>query len=90
MGSWAAPDRSLPLAQVFVDTVGDPVRYEQKLEGVFKGAVKFTVRKKADSLYKVVSAASICAKVRCGTSGAWAVVSPHCTPHRLGHPLPSR
>jgi ribonuclease H2 subunit A len=47
---------------VYVDTVGDPEIYENWLIRQFQGGVKFIVRKKADSLYKVVSAASICAK----------------------------
>ena len=50
--------------QVFVDTVGDPGRYQEKLTRVFENRVEFKVAKKADSLYPVVSAASICAKVR--------------------------
>ena len=39
------------------------VRYQDMLTAQFKGKIRFTVAKKADSLYKVVSAASICAKV---------------------------
>ena len=50
------------IAMVYVDTVGDPQIYESWLKRQFKGQVDFTVRKKADALYKVVSAASICAK----------------------------
>jgi len=62
--------------EVYVDTVGDPWWYEKKLNEVFNSgrgggggmsgrgfAIKFTVSKKADSLFKVVSAASIAAKV---------------------------
>ena len=49
------------LFQVYVDTVGDPVKYQDKLKGIFPN-IDVTVAKKADSLYPVVSAASICAK----------------------------
>lgn len=47
---------------MFVDTVGDAERYEEKLSGLFP-SIQFSVRKKADSLFPIVSAASICAKV---------------------------
>jgi ribonuclease HII len=46
-----------------VDTVGDAERYEEKLSRLFP-SIQFCVRKKADSLFPIVSAASICAKVR--------------------------
>uniref|UniRef100_A0AAV1UH17 Ribonuclease n=1 Tax=Peronospora matthiolae TaxID=2874970 RepID=A0AAV1UH17_9STRA len=49
--------------QVFVDTVGDPRWYQSFLTKEFGGAIEFRVEKKADSLFKVVSAASIAAKV---------------------------
>eukprot|EP00940_MAST-03C_sp_MAST-3C-sp2_P002190 g2190.t1 len=49
--------------KVFVDTVGHPGHYERMLGRAFEGAgIQFVVRKKADSLFPVVSAASICAK----------------------------
>lgn len=48
--------------QVYVDTVGDPEKYRIKLSERFPN-VKFVVAKKADSLYPVVSGASIVAKV---------------------------
>lgn len=50
------------LTEVYVDTVGDAEKYRVKLSERFPG-VKFVVAKKADSLYPVVSGASIVAKV---------------------------
>jgi ribonuclease H2 subunit A len=50
------------LTHVYVDTVGPPETYESKLQHLFP-RIKVAVRKKADSLFPVVSAASICAKV---------------------------
>jgi ribonuclease H2 subunit A len=45
-----------------VDTVGDPDKYANKIRSRFP-KMKVTVSKKADSLYPIVSASSICAKV---------------------------
>lgn len=57
-------DKGYNLKHVYLDTVGPPQSYEQKLMNRFMGYdVKFIVAKKADALYPVVSAASICAKV---------------------------
>ncbi|XP_050281454.1 ribonuclease H2 subunit A [Quercus robur] len=50
------------LTEVYVDTVGDPEKYRTKLSERFP-SIKFVVAKKADSLYPVVSGASIVAKV---------------------------
>jgi ribonuclease H2 subunit A len=59
----AVMDRGVQVARVYVDTVGDPGSYQAKLTRSFDRSIEFTVAKKADSLYKTVSAASICAKV---------------------------
>lgn len=53
------------LLQVYLDTVGDPEKYRIKLCERFS-SIKFVVSKKADSLYPVVSGASIVAKVIIG------------------------
>ncbi|KAJ8756353.1 hypothetical protein K2173_025165 [Erythroxylum novogranatense] len=50
------------LTEVYLDTVGDAEKYRVKLSERFP-SIKFVVSKKADSLYPVVSGASIVAKV---------------------------
>ncbi|XP_078434450.1 polynucleotidyl transferase, ribonuclease H-like superfamily protein isoform X2 [Wolffia australiana] len=50
------------ITEVYVDTVGDADKYRTKLSEIFQG-IKFVVAKKADSLFPVVSGASIVAKV---------------------------
>lgn len=57
-----AKEMGVNIAEVYVDTVGPPEKYEAKLSLIFPD-YKITVAKKADSTYPVVSAASICAKV---------------------------
>ncbi|KAJ2077370.1 hypothetical protein H4R24_005174 [Coemansia sp. RSA 988] len=57
-----AIERGVRVRKVFVDTVGPPDSYQKKLQELFP-QIEITVAKKADSIYPIVSAASICAKV---------------------------
>jgi ribonuclease H2 subunit A len=50
------------LHEIYIDTVGDPDKYKDKLSKEFPG-IQFTVCPKADAIYPIVSAASIVAKV---------------------------
>jgi len=51
------------VAELYVDTVGPPDKYQRKLAARFPSISKVVVTKKADSIYPIVSLASICAKV---------------------------
>ncbi|XP_055333333.1 ribonuclease H2 subunit A-like isoform X2 [Paramacrobiotus metropolitanus] len=56
-------DLEIRVAGVYLDTVGDPSKYQAKLRDRFPHIPDIVVSKKADSLFPVVSAASIVAKV---------------------------
>ncbi|KAF2003025.1 ribonuclease HI large subunit [Amniculicola lignicola CBS 123094] len=54
--------RGVNVKEIYIDTIGKPEIYQKKLERIWP-TINITVAKKADSLYPVVSAASVCAKV---------------------------
>jgi ribonuclease H2 subunit A len=58
-------DSTIPqITDVFVDTVGDPEFYKSRLtQALGENFANFIIEKKADAKFKVVSAASIIAKV---------------------------
>lgn len=56
-----ALDQGVQVKEVYVDAVGPVDKYQLKLQALFPN-LKIKVANKADSLYKIVSVASICAK----------------------------
>jgi ribonuclease H2 subunit A len=54
--------QGINVKEIYIDTIGKPEVYQKKLERIWP-TIRITVAKKADSLYPVVSAASVCAKV---------------------------
>lgn len=55
--------KGVKIGHVYIDTVGPAIKYKEKLERFFP-SYTFTVAEKADSKYPIVSAASVCAKVK--------------------------
>ncbi|CAH7676550.1 ribonuclease H-like domain-containing protein [Phakopsora pachyrhizi] len=58
----SALDNHYNLQHIFVDTLGSPKTHQAKLEKEFP-SIKFTVCSKADSIFPIVGAASVAAKV---------------------------
>ena len=56
-------EHGFKIKALFVDTVGPPEKYQQLLQDQFPAVGSIIVSKKADSIYPIVGAASICAKV---------------------------
>ena len=56
------------ISEIYVDALGPPQKYEQYLKYLFPNVEKIDVRAKADSIFKIVGAASVAAKV---TRDAW-------------------
>jgi ribonuclease H2 subunit A len=77
------------VTDVYVDTVGKPAIYQEKLQRIFPD-LKITVESKADATYPIVSAASICAKVtRDLVISAWRHIEKVDVPVAFGSGYPS-
>lgn len=58
----AVQNKGIEIEHVYIDTVGPPLKYKEKLQKIFP-KINLTITERADSKYAIVSAASICAKV---------------------------
>ncbi|ORY33444.1 ribonuclease H-like domain-containing protein [Naematelia encephala] len=58
----SALERNVPIKECYVDALGPSPQWQARLSAIFP-TISFTVCPKADSLFKIVSAASIIAKV---------------------------
>lgn len=72
------------ISQVYVDALGNTATYEAYLSSQFPG-INFTVKNKADSIFKIVGAASVAAKVtRDACLEGWVYEEPNFT-NSFGH-----
>eukprot|EP01099_Mayorella_cantabrigiensis_P005416 TRINITY_DN4334_c0_g1_i1.p1 TRINITY_DN4334_c0_g1~~TRINITY_DN4334_c0_g1_i1.p1 ORF type:complete len:346 (+),score=76.91 TRINITY_DN4334_c0_g1_i1:75-1112(+) len=80
-----------PVEHIYIDTLGPPDKYQQFLLCKFPEYInRITVSKKADSLFPIVSAASICAKVtRDRNLNAWQFEETHIEDRHFGCGYPS-
>ena len=73
----SAQKKGVRVKKVFVDTVGPADKYEAKLKALFPELI-IKVANKADSIYPIVSAASVCAKViRDRVVSGWKFIEPN-------------